>query len=77
MIAIRAHFDGGVIVPDEPFTLRASSQVVVLVDADPSKSTAELAEATRRYYQQTQSDAEDDSWGAGVTPGSTAAWDQE
>jgi hypothetical protein len=38
MVAIKAHFDGKVIVPDEPHDLRPGQEVVVQAEANASAS---------------------------------------
>jgi hypothetical protein len=78
MVVIRAHFDGSVIVPDEPLLLAAQSQVVVLVDSIGSESAGKLEEATRDYYQaQSCDDLSDEGWGSALSRDSRQAWDQE
>jgi hypothetical protein len=78
MVALRAHFDGRVIVPDEPVHLALDAQVVVLVDADASAPSPSLEDATRDYYlsQSPQERQEDEHWGS-VLHGGQNAWDQE
>jgi|GEM_PF-6047699 len=64
MIGIRGHFDGKVIVLDEPVDLPPQAEVIVLANAE-NKAVADQLEAeTREYYQtQTAEDAaEDEDW---------------
>ncbi|MGH7179917.1 MAG: hypothetical protein ACREJC_21250 [Tepidisphaeraceae bacterium] len=75
MVAIRAHFNGTVIVPDEPVALSPQDQVVVLVNTTSSASTAGLEDEIRKYYQGEARD--DDGWGEAVARDSRKAWEQE
>lgn len=78
MFGIRAHFDGSVVVPDEPVSASPQTPVVVLIESANSNSTDDLAAATREYYEsQGSPDVEDDSWGRSVAGDSRNAWDQE
>lgn len=77
MVAIRAHFDGSVIVPDEPVNLPPQSQVVILLDGASSIAAADLERATQKYYQESASDSEDSSWAQGAEADSRTAWDEE
>jgi hypothetical protein len=79
MVAIRAHFDGQVIIPDEPVNLPADAQVVVLVDADGASSPIDLDRATREYYlgQSAADRAEDAAWGDALARDSGRAWEHE
>jgi len=78
MIAIRAHYDGTVIIPDEPLRL-APQAVVVLVDEDSPAARQELEAAVRAYYteQPPSESAEDEAWGAGVDRDLGQAWDAD
>lgn len=76
MIGIRAHFDGSVVVPDEPLEASPQTQVVVLLESSNGNSASELEAATREYYEnQAPPDAEDDSWGEAVARDSRNAWE--
>ena len=78
MVVIRAHFDGSVIVPDEPVKLSPQEQVVVLVDSATSAPAGDLEKATREYYQAESShESDDDGWGQALARDSRQAWDQE
>jgi hypothetical protein len=78
VVVIRAHFDGSVIVPDEPVTLPPQSKVVVLVDSAGPPSGGDLEEATRQYYQgRSPDEVDDDGWGQGLASDSRRAWDQK
>ena len=78
MFAIRAHFDGSVVVPDEPLAVSPQTPVVVLLDSTDSQSATDLEAATRQYYQaQASQDEEDDAWGRSVARDSHEAWDRE
>lgn len=79
MVAIRAHFDGSVIVPDEPVSMRPQTQVVVLADLAGTASLEELENATREYYCGL-ADADgalgDGGWGEGLAGDSHLAWEE-
>ncbi len=80
MLAIRAHFDGSVIVPDEPVSLPPQAQVTVLVNSTESPSMDELERLTREYYQgqsQTRDEFDADDWGRGVAHDLPYAWQEE
>ena len=78
MTTIRAHFDGHVIIPDEPVNLAPDSKVTVLLDSDQAESIdTELECQLREYYQNQSNDerAEDDSWGKMTSRGAGQAWE--
>jgi hypothetical protein len=77
MQVIRAHFDGRVIVPDEPISLEPHSEVIVLVNRDAAHVDAALGEATRLYYeeQSAEEQAEDEAWGNAVARDSRRTWE--
>jgi hypothetical protein len=78
MVVIRAHFDGSVIVPDEPVSLPPQAQVVVLTDSFGASSIDELEKATREYYCGLSGDegaSDDDGWGEGLARDSHLAWE--
>lgn len=77
MTVIRAHFDGSVIVPDEPITLPPQSKVMILLDSSTPATAAELETQTREYYQGESHDELDDAWGEGVARGNVQAWDEK
>ena len=66
MLAIRAHFDGKAIVPDESVSLTREQKVVVLVDSEGTAAAQELEKAIRHYYyveQSAEERREDAAWG--------------
>ena len=75
MRAIRAHFDGRVIVPDEPLELPADSKVTVLIQTP--EEDARIADETKKYYQSLTEEekAEDAEWGRGVAKRLPNAWE--
>jgi hypothetical protein len=77
MDAISAHFDGSVIIPDEPLKLPLQAQVVVLLDSSGDAALARLEAATRAFYQSAEDQTEDDEWGRGLAHDSRQAWDEE
>jgi len=76
MRSIRAHFDGRVIVPDEPLDLPPQSEVTVLIEQE-TEDEAKIAEETRKYYQSLTEEekAEDAEWGQGVAKRLPNAWE--
>ena len=79
MAAIRAHFDGKVIVPDEPIDLAPDSPVYVWFAQDAQRARDDYARSVREYYQsQSPEDrADDDAWGEGLSRDFGQAWDAE
>ena len=80
MDAIRAHFDGSVIVPDEPVSLAPQARVVVLVESAEAPSTGDLERATQEYYcglAGAEGAFDDDGWGEDVAHDSHKAWEEE
>lgn len=78
MIGIRGHFDGSVVVPDEPLEASPQTPVVVLFESANAESKANLEAATREYYEgQTSPDPDDDAWGEAVVRDLRNAWDEE
>jgi hypothetical protein len=79
MQAIRAHFDGSAIVPDEPVALAANTKLIILVDSGDSSGMDELNRAAREYYQSLTAEeiAEDAEWARAAAPDSKHAWDGE
>ena len=76
MRAIRAHFDGRVIVPDEPLDLPPQSEVTVLIEQE-TEEDAKVAEETRKYYESLSAEekAEDEAWGKGLEKDAGSAWE--
>lgn len=77
MIAIRAIFDGKAFVPQQPVSLPAQSEALVIVDETDPAAQAALDAAVRAYYTTSASDAEDDAWDKAATPQSFRAWDED
>lgn len=76
MRAIRAHFNGRVIVPDEPLDLPPQSEVTVLIEQE-TEEDAKVAEETRKYYESLSAEekAEDDAWEKGLEKDAGSAWE--
>ena len=76
MRAIRAHFDGRVIVPDEPLDLPPQSEVTVLIEME-TEDDAKVVEETRKYYESLSAEekAEDEAWGKGMEKDAGSAWE--
>lgn len=82
MTAIRVIFDGKTFVPQQPVSLPAQSEALVIVEQTDRFAQAQLDAAVRAYYQgghagQRGSDAEDDAWGKATSPQSHRAWDED
>ena len=77
MTAIRVIFDGKAFVPQEPVSLPAQSEALVIVDQPDSTAQAELDAAVRAYYRGGPADAEDEAWGDATAPESRTAWDED
>ena len=76
MNAIRAVFDGKVFVPQEPVSLPAQSEALVLVDNPDPAAQASLDRAIREYYE-SGPDAEDEAWARATASESHRAWDED
>ena len=79
MTAIRVIFDGKTFVPQQPVSLPAQSEALVIVEADDRAAQDQIDAAIRAYYQGGQggSDAEDDAWAGATSPQSHRAWDED
>lgn len=79
MTAIRVIFDGRTFIPQQPVSLPAQSEALVIVDqADPSAQD-QLDAAVRAYYQSVADagDTDDEAWGPATMPHSRRAWDED
>ncbi len=76
MTAIRAIFDGKTFVPQQPVSLPAQSEALVIVDGSDPLAQQKLDDAVRAYYQ-AGSDEEDDAWGRATAQKSERAWDED
>ena len=79
MTAIRVIFDGKAFVPQEPVSLPAQSEALVLVEHEDPRAAQQLDAAVRAYYQGLPGggDAEDDAWAKATSPRSLRAWDED
>ena len=77
MTAIRVIFDGKAFVPQQPVSLPAQSEALVIVEQSDQPAQDQLDAAVRAYYQQGGSDAEDDAWGKATARQSHRAWDED
>lgn len=78
MTAIRVIFDGKAFVPQEPVSLPAQSEALVIVNGGDPTAEAQLNADIRQYYQTVGGgDAEDDAWGRATQRGSHRAWDED
>lgn len=51
MVAFRGHFDGKVIVPDEPVNLLPGQRLMLRAEPEPTGTAGSAAEAARRLAQ--------------------------
>jgi hypothetical protein len=79
MTAIRVIFDGKTFVPQQPVSLPAQSEALVIVEQSDRATQDDLDAAVRAYYAGLNggSDAEDDAWGKATSPQSHRAWDED
>jgi hypothetical protein len=78
MTAIRVIFDGKAFVPQQPVSLPAHSEALVIVEEGDSRAQEQLDAAVRAYYQgEGGGDAENDAWGKATSPQSHRAWDED
>jgi len=76
MTAIRAVFDGKNFVPQQPVSLPAQSEAIVLVEGADPAAQEQLDQALRAYYQ-SGPDADDAAWGKATAAESHRAWDKD
>ena len=76
MTAIRAIFDGKSFVPQQPVSLPAQSEALVIVEQEDRLAQQQIDAELRAYYQG-GIDAEDDAWAAATSPQSNRAWDED
>jgi hypothetical protein len=76
MTAIRVIFDGKAFVPQQPVSLPAQSEALVLVDGSDPLVQQKLDDAVRAYYQ-ADSDEQDEAWGKATAQKSQRAWHEE
>ncbi|HWE93905.1 MAG TPA: hypothetical protein VG269_08085 [Tepidisphaeraceae bacterium] len=76
MTAIRAIFDGKAFVPQQPVSLPAQSEALVIVEQNDPSAQEQLDAAVRAYYQG-GNDADDDAWAKATLPQSHRAWDED
>jgi hypothetical protein len=74
--AIRVIFDGKTFVPQQPVSLAAQSEALVLVENNDKVAQQQLDDGVRAYYQG-GSDAEDESWAKATSAESRRAWDED
>jgi hypothetical protein len=78
MTAIRVIFDGKAFVPQEPVSLPAQSEALVIVEQTDPAAQQQLDGAIRAYYEAVQGgDAEDGAWAKATSPQSHRAWDED
>lgn len=78
MTAIRAIFDGKTFVPQQPVSLPAQSEALVIIDENDSSGQQQLDTEIRAYYQQIQGgDEQDDAWSKATSTQSHRGWDED
>jgi hypothetical protein len=79
MTAIRVIFDGKAFIPQQPVSLPAQSEALVIVETSDSTAQDQIDAAVRAYSRGGQGggDAEDDAWGKATSPHSQRAWDED
>ena len=77
MTAIRVIFDGRSFVPQEPVTLPAQSEALVIVEQTDAAAQIALDETIRAYYSKGPEDADDAAWGKATSLQSPRAWDED
>lgn len=78
MTAIRVIFDGKSFIPQQPVSLPAESEALVIVAGETDREARDRLDAElRAYYAPGQSDAEDDAWAGASSPQSHRAWDED
>ena len=73
MTAIRVIFDGKSFVPQQPVSLPAQSEALVIVEQADRAAQEQLDAAVRAYYE-AAGDSDDDAWGQATAPQSHRAW---
>ena len=68
MTAIRVIFDGKSFIPQQPVSLPAQSEGLVIAENSDPAAQQQLDAAIRAYYQGVQGDAEDEVWGKAPAP---------
>ena len=77
MTAIRVIFDGKAFVPQQPVSLPAQSEALVIVEEGDDPVAQERMDAAIRAYYQGREDTEDEAWGKAITPKWYRAWDED
>jgi hypothetical protein len=76
MTAIRVVFDGKTFVPQQPVSLPAQSEALVIVEQNDPAAQQQFDDEMRAYYQG-GSDGEDEAWGRATAAGSQRAWEED
>ncbi len=76
MTAIKVVFDGKAFFPQQPVSLPADSEALVLVEGADAEAREQLAQAVRAYYQG-GADADDEAWGRATALDLHRAWDED
>ena len=76
MTAIRVVFDGKTFVPQQPVSLPAQSEGLVLFESSDPAARQKLDKAVRAYYRE-GIDAEDQDWARATGAESHRAWEED
>jgi hypothetical protein len=76
MTPVRVIFDGKSFVPQQPVSLPAQSEAMVIVEQSDPAAQNQLDSAFRAYYQQGP-DSEDDAWARATACKSAIAWEED
>jgi hypothetical protein len=76
MTAIRVVFDGKTFVPQQPVSLPAQSEALVIVEQNDPAAQQRLEDEMRAYYEG-GTDGEDEAWGRATVAQSQRAWEEE
>jgi hypothetical protein len=79
MVAIRVIFDGKAFLPQQPVSLPAQSEALVIAEGGDPVAQQQLDAAIRAYYDgvQVARDTEDEAWGKATSPQSHRAWEED
>ena len=78
MNAIRVIFDGKSFIPQQPVSIPADSEAMVIVDQVDVSAQARLDAEIRAYYEnEPAGDTDDAAWAHIVSPQSNRAWDED
>lgn len=76
MIAVRAKYDGHVVIPERPIDLPPDTDVVILIERESDAESDAMDASIREYYLiETEADRdEDEAWLKGAEHDAPSAW---